>query len=361
MTKAKMILFTIISMLLLSGCIPSSTDVNSNSEVSGETVTWQLATAWPEAMFLQEIPQKFADDVNKASGGRLEIEVHAAGSLMGGGEVLDAGDAGTVEAYHAATNMWIGKMPGAPFFTTIPMLMDESLRMGWIYEGGGLELWQKMYDEAGLNIQVVPLGFTGPEVLAWSNKEMETLEDWDGVKYRTAGWWAEILRERGVSVTSTPAGEVYSGLERGIIDAAEFATPNIDRDLGFDEVTQFYTGPGMHQPSTMYYLGINKDAWNELPEDLKEIVNVAAKSTTLWSYTRDQHLSMEANEYFLEKGVTSVKVDSETEKQLQEDAIAYLEEMAGQEGGIFEETWNSVKEYRERYIGFKDLMKPDTE
>lgn len=355
----KQISLLVMSAIILVGCLP--TEVSNTSENSGKKVKWQLATAWPESMFLQEIPQKFAEDVKKASNGRLEIEVHAAGEIMGGGEVLDAADMGTIEAYHAATNMWIGKMPSAPFFTSIPMLLDPSLRLGWVYDGGGLELWQKMYDEAGLNIQVVPLGFTGPEVLAWSNKEMVSLEDWNGVKYRTAGWWAEILKERGVSVTTTPAGEVYSGLERGIIDAAEFATPNIDRGLGFDEVAKFYTGPGMHQPTTMYYLGINKDSWSELPKDLQEIVQMAAKSTTLWSYTKDQDKSMEANEYFLDNGAISVKVDKETQDQLQEDTINFLEKQAKDQGGIYEETWASIKEYRERYTKFKDQMTPDTE
>ncbi|WLD93822.1 TRAP transporter substrate-binding protein DctP [Alkalihalobacillus sp. AL-G] len=357
--RYSIILMAIILVLtLMAGCKPVAV---TQDGASSKTFTWQLATAWPESMFLQEIPQKWAEDIEAASGGRLKIEVHAAGELVGGGEVMDAANMGSIDAYHAATNMWIGKMPAAPFFTTIPMLMDDSLRLGWIYEGGGLELWQKMYDEQNLNIQVIPLGFTGPETLAWSNKKMESLEDWEGVKYRTAGWWGEILRNSGVSVTTTPAGEVYSNLDRGVIDAAEFATPNIDRDLGFDEVAKYYTGPGMHQPTTMYYLGVNKDAWNKLPDDLKEIVMVSARSTTLWSYTRDQHESMEANEYFLEKGVTPVKVDEETQQTLQEETVKYLDSQAEELGGTFKETWESIKDYRERYMKFKDLMVPETE
>jgi TRAP-type mannitol/chloroaromatic compound transport system substrate-binding protein len=363
MIKRISVLF--ISVLLVAGLTAcQQVDVSSLDEESGskaKKVKWQLATAWPESMFLQEIPQKWAEDVKKASGGRLEIEVNAAGELMGGGEVMDAANMKTIDAYHAATNMWLGKMPAAPFFTSIPMLMDESLRLGWVYEGGGLELWQKMYDEADLNIQVVPLGFTGPETLAWSNKEMSNLDDWQGVKYRTAGWWGEILKNSGVSVTSTPAGEVYSGLERGVIDAAEFATPNIDQDLGFDEVAEYYTGPGMHQPTTMYYLGINKDSWNELPEDLKEIVLTTAKATTLWSYTRDQHESMEANDYFIEKGAKPVKVDEETQQKLQQETIKYLDRQSEEIGGTYKETWDSIKEYRKRYSEFRDLMMPETE
>ncbi|WP_209125668.1 TRAP transporter substrate-binding protein DctP [Alkalihalobacillus sp. BA299] len=357
------LLYVMILVFVLFGCVSPDpvSPVNSQGEGTVEKVKWQLATPWPEAMYLQEIPQKWAEDVKKISGGRLEIEVNAAGQLMGGGEVLDATNMRTIDAYHAATNMWIGKMPEAPFFTTIPMIMDESLRLGWTYEGGGLELWQRMYDEANLNIQVIPLGFTGPEILAWSNKEMSNIEDWEGVKYRGAGWWAEILRNRGVSVTSTPAGEVYTGLERGVIDAAEFATPNIDRDLGFHEVSKYYTGPGMHQPTTMYYLGVNKDAWNELPEDLQEIVVTTAKATTLWSYTRDLHKSIEANEYFLEKDLKTVTVDQETQQMLQEDMIQYLDDKSEEIGGTFKDTWESIKEYRERYISFKTLMKPETE
>src|SRR5699024_10198457 len=193
-----------------------------------------------------------------------------AGALVGGGEVMDATEAGSIDGYHAATNMWMGRMDAAPLFTTIPMIMDPSMRLSWTYEGGGLELWQEMYDEEGLNIKVIPLGMTGPEVLAWSNTEMKSLEDWNGIIYRSAGIWAEILKNRGVSVTTTPAGEIYQSMERGLVDAINFSTPYTDRTLGFYEVADYFTGPSIHQPTTMYYLGIDKDKWNELPEDIQE-------------------------------------------------------------------------------------------
>lgn len=343
--------------LVISGVSESAYAASDKSQV--KTVKWQIATAWPESMFLYEMPKKWAADLNKASGGRLEVELYPTGALVAAQELLDAANMGAINGYHSATNLWVGKMPAAPFFCSFPMTFTEpAMQLGWVYEGGGLELWQKMYDQAGYNIKIIPLGFTGPETLAWSNTKIEKLDDWNGLKYRTAGWWAEALRNNGVSVTTLPPGELYQSLERGVIDALEFATPNVDKDLGFYEVTKFNTGPGMHQPNTFYYIGINKASWDSLPDDLKMLVEITARSTTLWSYTRDLEESMQANDLFSSKGVTQVKVDEATQLKLQSDIFALLDKKAQEQGGIFAETWESIKNYRSRFVKFDNFMKP---
>lgn len=358
----KYVFLMVLALFVCSGLlvmnVPESAYA-SNSKAQVKTIKWQIATAWPESMFLYEMPKKWAADLNKASGGRLEIELYPTGALVAAQELLDATNMGAVNGYHAATNLWVGKMPAAPFFCSFPMTFTEpAMQLGWIYEGGGLELWQKMYDQAGYNIKIIPLGFTGPETLAWSNRKIEKLDDWQGLKYRTAGWWAEVLRNNGVSVTTLPPGELYQSLERGVLDALEFATPNVDKDLGFYEVTKFNTGPGMHQPNTFYYIGINKSNWDSLPDDLKMLVEVTARSTTLWSYTRDLEKSMQANDLFESKGVTQVHVDEEAQLKLQTDIFALLDKKAAEQGGIFAETWESIKDYRSRFVKFDKFMKP---
>src|SRR5690606_32923006 len=140
------------------------------------------------------------------------------------------------------------------------------------YEAGGIDYWNRLYqDILGLNVIAMPMGFNTTEFLAWSHVPLRETEDFVGLKYRTTGWWGEILRRMGVSVTTLPGGEVYPALERRVLDATEFASPAADRDLGFYEVTQYFTGPGMHQPTSALELTINRDAWNRLPDDLKAI------------------------------------------------------------------------------------------
>ena len=362
--KLAKVLFCAMGVLLAFGLIAGG--VSSGAWAAGEdgkpkSVKWQVATGWPESMFLHEMPKKWAADVNKASGGRFVIELYPAGALVAAQEMMDAAKMGAINAYHAATNLWVGKMPPAPFFCSFPMVFSEpGMQLGWLYEGGGLELWQKMYDQAGYNIKVFPLGFTGPETLAWANKKIEKMDDWKGLKYRGAGWWAEVLRNNGVSVTTLPPGELYQALERGVVDALEFSTPNDDRNLGYFEIAKYNTGPGMHQPHTVYYLGIGKSSWDALPDDLKALVEITARATTLWSYTRDLQKSMEANDYFKSKGVTQVKVDEESQLKLQADIFALLDKKAKEQGGLFAETWDSIKAYRKRFLEFEGFMKPVT-
>jgi TRAP-type mannitol/chloroaromatic compound transport system substrate-binding protein len=307
---------------------------------------------------LQQMPVRWAEDIKAASGGRLEIEVHPAGALVPAPEVLDATTARTIDAYHTFAGYWIGKMPASPFFSSVPMTLEPFMHLVWVYEGGGLELWQRLYDEAGYNVKILPLGITHPEVLAWSNKPLRKIADWRGLKYRTVGWWAEILRGSDVAVTSLPAAELYPALERGVLDALEFSTPYNDRVLAFYQVAKYLTGPGMHQPGVLFYVGINKDSWNALPPDLQALLETSARSATMWSWAKDFNESMAAVDYFKEKGVEFVTVGEDVQKRLKEDTYAFLEKRAAEQGGIFAEIWNSAKNFRARFIQYEDLMVP---
>ena len=323
-----------------------------------QTYKLQIATTWPSAIMIQKMPEKWAQDIEAASGGRLEIEVHPAGAIVPAPEVLDATTAKTIDGYHTFSGYWIGKMPGGPFFSSVPMTFEPFMHLVWVYEGGGLELWQRMYDEAGYNVKIIPLGMQHAETLAWSNKPLTKISDWEGLKYRTVGWWAEILREKGVAVTSLPAAELYPALERGVLDALEFSSPYNDKVLGFFEVAKYFTGPSMHQPSVLFYVGINKDSWNALPSDLQALLETSARSATLWSWAKDFNESMAAVDFFKEEGINFVTVDQAVQKELKEDAWKLLDKKAAESGGVFADIWTSVKNFRARYIQYEDLMVP---
>jgi len=355
-----MLLVLSLVIAVTAGCAarPATPAAGGPQQPQGETIRLRLATTWPSAIMIQQMPVKWAEEIKAASGGRLEIEVHPAGALVPAAEVLDATNTRSIDAYHTFAGYWIGKMPASPFFSSVPMTLEPFMHLVWIYEGGGLDLWQRLYDEAGYNVKIIPLGMQHPEVLAWSNKPLSKIEDWQGLKYRTVGWWSEILKERGVAVTTLPAAELYPSLERGVLDALEFSSPYNDRVLAFYEVARYLTGPGMHQPGVLFYVGINKDTWNALPADLQALLETSARSATMWSWAKDFNESMAAVDYFKEKGIEFVKVDESVQRQLKEDTYTLLDKRAAEQGGIFAEIWNSVKDFRNRFIQYEDLMVP---
>ncbi len=172
---------------------------------------------------------------------------------------------------------------------------------------------------------------------------------------RSAGG-ARILREMGVAVTTMPASELYTSLERGVLDATEFASPWIDQILSFYEVVDYVSGPGMHQPASMMELTINKDAYESLPADLKAIVDTAAEAVTLRSWTMDYHNSMESFEYFQEHN-EFVKVSEEAQAAFRERAWAYLDQQSEQDP-FFAEVWTSVRDYYLRLNKFNSFILP---
>lgn len=354
-----MLLVLSLVIALAAGCAARpAAPAAGGPQQAQETIKLRLATTWPSAIMIQQMPVRWAEEIKAASGGRLEIEVHPAGALVPAAEVLDATNTRTIDAYHTFAGYWIGKMPAAPFFSSVPMTLEPFMHLVWVYEGGGLDLWQRMYDEAGYNVKILPLGMQHPEVLAWSNKPLSKIEDWQGLKYRTVGWWSEILKENNVAVTTLPAAELYPSLERGVLDALEFSSPYNDKVLAFYEVAKYLTGPGMHQPGVLFYVGINKDSWNALPADLQALLETSARSATMWSWAKDFNESMAAIDYFKEKGIEFVKVDESVQRQLKDDTYALLDKRSAELGGIFAEIWNSVRSFRTRFIQYEDLMVP---
>ena len=327
-------------------------------EINAETIKWTMGTSWPSGMIVYETAEHFAKKVKEMSQGRLDISVKPAGAVVGPLDVLDAASKGSIDAAHSCANYWPGKNISSQFFGSVPMLFEPLMQLVWVYEGGGLELWNKMYTEKmKLNVITLPLGMTHGEILAWSNKPLKGIDDFKGLKYRTLGWWGEILKANGTSVTMLPGGEVFSALERGVIDAAEFNTPYADYQLGFFEIAKYYVGPAMHQPSTMLELIINKDKWNALPNDLKVIVEEAAKSTTIWAWTYEINKSMKALEEYENKGNIRIIVDEKSQREFREVAWKHLDKIA-ETDEFFKEVWDSARTFYLRFVDYEDFMIP---
>ena len=291
---------------------------------SKEEFRWKMVMPWSKGLLFYDIAQHFADSVALASGGRLEIKLFSAGELVGAMESFDAVSKGQADIGHDWPGYWKGKNEAFVAFASVPMGLDTEGYNIWLYERGGQEMMQELYGQ--YNLFALPGGNVGQELGLFSNKKATTMEDFKGMRVRTAGWYMDILTNLGASVSPLPGGEVYLALERGVIDAAEFSVPAINYPMGFDEITKYVIEPGVHQPSCQSAFFINQESWDKLPADLQWIVKIAAKETQLWSSAWAENLNAEAIKMYKET-VEFVRMDKEAITEFAKASHDYLEEL----------------------------------
>lgn len=247
---------------------------------SQQTFEWNLVTSWPPNLpGLGVGIQNMADRIGKASNGRLKIKVYAGGELVPALEVLDAVSRGTVQMGHDSAYYHRGKVPAAQYFTTVPFGQTVHEINAWLYYGGGLELWRELYEP--FNVIPFVAGNTGVQMAGWFNKEINSVEDLKGLKMRIPGVGGEVMQRAGATQITVPASEIFTALQTGAIDAAEWVGPYNDIALGLHKAARYYYYPGWHEPGPMLQLTINIDAWNSLPEDLQEIVRSVCQAINL--------------------------------------------------------------------------------
>lgn len=250
---------------------------NGQSANTGETFEWRMVTSWPKNFpGIGMGPENFAELVNEMSGGRLVIHVYGAGEIVPALGVFDAVSGGAVEVGHTGAYYHKGKIPAAPFFTSVPFGMNAQEINAWLHYGGGMEIWRELYEP--FNIIPFAGGNTGVQMGGWFNKEINSLADLRGVKMRIPGIAGEVFQRAGGTAVNIAGGELYTSMQTGVIDATEWVGPYNDRSFGFNEVGQYYYYPGWHEPGSNLEFDINLDAWNRLPEDLQAIVEGAARA-----------------------------------------------------------------------------------
>ena len=276
------------ALALLLGCAepgaeaarPGGTQASAGSSAVAHdpdrVYRWKLITTWPKNLpGLGTAPEHLAQRLRVMSNGRLDIRVYGAGELVGAFEVFDAVSQGTAEMGHGAAYYWRGKIPVAAMFSTVPFGMTAQEMNAWLHFGGGIELWRELYEPFGL----VPLaaGNSGTQMAGWFNKEINSLADMRGLKMRIPGLGGEVLERVGGSPVALPGSEVFSALQMGVIDAAEWVGPFNDLALGLHRVGKYYYYPGWQEPGPTLELMINKRAWESLPPDLQMMVEAAAR------------------------------------------------------------------------------------
>jgi len=297
---------------------------NLKVETSDKKHRWKMVLPWTKGLLFYDMAVHFSDTVRLASGGRLDIKVYSAGELVPAMEIFDAVSKGSFDAGHDWPGYWKGKNEAFTAFGSIPYGLDAELYNIWLYERGGLEEMQNLYGQ--YNLFALPGGQAGQELGLNSNKRATKMEDFKGMKVRTWGWYLDILNELGASGVSTPGGEVYLALQTGVLDAGEFSSPAVNYPMGFDEVTDYIIQPGVHQPACQLAFFFNQDSYDKLADDLKWILDTAAKETQLWSYSWLNNLNAEAIRRFKENSEI-VMMDEETIIDFAKTTKDYLEKV----------------------------------
>lgn len=220
------------------------------------------------------------DNLHKASNNTLKMKLYEPGKLIAPFEILSAVSKGKVDAGFSISGYWEGKIPGASIFSSVPFGPEAGEFLAWIYYGNGRKLYQKMYDDAGFNVHVIPCGIFSPESAGWYKKEINNVNDFKGMKIRFYGLGGKVLQKLGASVSLLPSSEIFPALEKNAIDGTEFSMPAIDKLLGFHKIAKNNYFPGWHQQATLFELLINKKKWNKMSERQKFLLEVMCKAAT---------------------------------------------------------------------------------
>ena len=319
-----------LAVALLGGCGPKENQTSAvPAPADASNVEWKLVTTWPKNLpALGTAPEKIAELVAAMSAGRFQIKVYAAGELVPALEVFDAVSQGNAEMGHGAAYYWRGKAPMAAFFTTVPFGMTAQEMNGWLRYGGGLDLWRELYAPFGL--VPLPAGNSGVQMAGWFNKEINSLEDLQGLKMRIPGLGGEVFGRAGGTAVTLPGSEIFTALQTGVVDAAEWVSPYNDLAFGLQEIAQFYYYPGWHEPGATLEAIVNADAWAALPADLQAMLETACQAVNqdvLDEFTARNAAAMRT--LVEEHGVQVRRLPDDVLARLQEISAQVLAEQAG--------------------------------
>jgi len=244
----------------------------------GKRVKLKLATSWPAHFPIMGTGvDEFAKTCKELSGGSLDIKVYPKNILVPALQVFDSTSASQIDAFHSGVYYWKGKNSAFSIFGGMPLGLTGQEMITWLKFGGGMELWRELY--AKFNLYPLIGGNTGPQMGGWFKKEINSLADLKGLKMRIPGLGGEVMKRLGVNPILLPAGEVFTSLERGTIDATEWVGPALDKMMGFDKAAKYYY-KGWHEPGSILEITFNKNRWEKLSSEHRAIITTASEAMT---------------------------------------------------------------------------------
>lgn len=342
----------------LAGCKEEAKTAGEPQKgAGGETFNWKMVTSWPKNFPGVGVgAERFATLVNEMSNGRLKVKVYAAGELVPALEVFDAVSRGTAEMGHGAPYYWKGKVPAAQFFCALPFGPNAQEMNAWLHKGGGMELWEEAYKPFG----VLPMacGATGVQTAGWFNKEINSVDDFNGLKMRTPGLGGEVLTKMGGTVVNMPAGEIFTALQTGAIDATEWIGPYNDQALGLHKAAKYYYTPGWQEPNVTFELDVNIKAWESLPKDLQAIVRAAARDVNGDMLDDYNTRNMEAMEQLKKEGVDVRRLPDDVLAKLKEVASGVVDATAAADP-VAAKVWAQQSAFLERMYEYAEANEKD--
>ena len=267
--------------------------------------TLKVQSTWPASLTIQDHLRILADRVEKLSAGSVKIDAMAAGQIVPPFEVLDATNKKVLDGFHSISYYWVGKSAAAALFAGPPggpFGMDHMDYLGWLYVGGGLQMWRDFYqNDLKLNVTVWPAHPSSPQALGWFKKPLKSVADFKGMKCRQTGLNSEVYAKLGQSVVNMAGGEILPAAQRGVIDCAEWVGGVEDLRLGLHTVFKYHYTPGMHENNSIGEFGLNLDVWKGLTPHQQAVFDSAIKDAFISWITDWQKKNADAMEEMVKK------------------------------------------------------------
>jgi TRAP-type mannitol/chloroaromatic compound transport system substrate-binding protein len=333
-----------------------------SADVSAQTKTLKMQASWPASLTLYENFTDFGKRVEVVTGGRIKIDTMPAGQVVPAFEVLDATHKKVIDGAHTWAGYWVGKNKAAILFTGGPggpFGMDHMDYLSWMWHGGGLEMYNKFYQQTlKLNVVTFPILSTSPQALGWFKKPIESLADFKGLKCRQTGIAAEIMNEMGMRTVNMPGGEIMPAAERGTIDCAEWVGGIEDLRFGFHTIWKYHYAPSLHESVSIGELLINKEVWDSLSKTDQEIIKATITEQLFVWWAKWQRQNAEAVAELRDKHkviISTTPLEIHTEFLKAWDKVAAKEAAANP---VFKEVYESLKKWAEITVPAKRFYYP---
>jgi TRAP-type mannitol/chloroaromatic compound transport system substrate-binding protein len=328
----------------------------------GASRALKMQSTWPASLTLQDNFKMFAERVDKLTSGAIKIEALAAGQIVPPFEILDATHKKVIDGGHGVAYYWVGKNKTATLFSATPagpFGMDHFDFLGWMYEGGGMDLYWEFYrDILKLDVVAFPIGGASPQAFGWFKRPIKDLADFKGLKCRQTGIVAEIYQRMGMQTVNLPGGEIVPSAQRGVIDCAEWVGGVEDLRLGLPQVWKYHYTPGMHESNSMLELIINSDVWKSFTPVQQEAVRAATLETFVKWGVRWQKQNADAIEEMRTKHGTQLL---RTPPDILIEFMKTWDKMAAEESAkdpFFKKVYESQRAYAAKVVPAKRFMFP---
>jgi len=353
--RIKIVFIICITFLFSCGNTASNSDGSvATTNKPAKVYNWKMTTTWPPNFpVLGEAANKYAEWVKELSNGQIEIKVYGGGELVPPLEAFEAVSNGTIEMGSGASYYWAGKIPAAQLFCAIPFGMNSQQVTSWIETGGGYELWKKAYEK--FNLVPYLAGNTGVQMGGWFNKEINTIDDFKGLKMRLPGIGGKVIEKAGGAAVLVAGSEIYTSLERGVIDATEWIGPYHDYKMGFHKIAKYYYTPGWHEPGSQMEFFINKQKHDALPPHLQAALMAASKRIQVWVLAEfDKQNAIYLDKLVNEEGVQVKEFSKEILDILRGYSKEAIREIIGDDP-LAKEVYESYSNFQNKQSKWSDI------